>query len=462
MRRNWDRLWAELYGGPDAPPGPRPSEIRRRVNAALDAVPSERRRHMRQKLRFAAVLAAVILALMGTALAVTAHLDVLAAWFEGDTSPAESLVDRTARSVSDNNYTFTVESPVSDGQTAFLLIRIDALNEASAAWLKSEDFNGIDTFSIYPLVHDPDTGSLAYGGGGGTAYSEGEELRTKTSCSWRIACDLPENQTAAAVHARMGYMEKGLALEVPLTPVESVTVPIGAEGQGVPSFLNPYPGSVTLEQVVISPFTIQMAITWTGDCAEPPSLPILFRMADGTLRSYAQMTETGGQSKALTQHAEEKHGSLYRRFQEIQNLSQLAGVVIWGVEYPLDGGAPRAVATDPHLLPFTLPLMPGLSAENSLSLPVRDLCDGLGASCVWDDSAGTATLQYHGSTVILTPGSRTALINGAEVELRVAPGIREGKLCVDSFLSQVWGFDIISPISSPGADGAYLFWLVTP
>ena len=70
--------------------------------------------------------------------------------------------------------------------------------------------------------------------------------------------------------------------------------------------------------------------------------------------------------------------------------------------------------------------------------------------------------RYHGSTVILTPGSRTALINGAEVELRVAPGIREGKLCVDSFLSQVWGFDIISPISSPGADGSYLFWLVTP
>ena len=132
---------------------------------------------MRQKLRFAAVLAAVILALMGTALAVTAHLDVLAAWFEGDTSPAESLVDRTARSVSDNNYTFTVESSVSDGRTAFLLIRIDALNEASAAWLKSEDFNGIDTFSIYPLVHDPDTGSLAYGGGGGAAYSEVEELQ---------------------------------------------------------------------------------------------------------------------------------------------------------------------------------------------------------------------------------------------------------------------------------------------
>ena len=462
MKSGYERLWRATVPNRRAMAEIEPDDIVRRVNAALDAVPSERRRHMRQKIRVAAVLAAAALALTGTALAVTAHLDVLTAWFEGDTSPAESLVDRTTRSISDDNYTLTVDSSVSDGRTAFLLVRIDALNEASAAWLKSEDFNGIDTFSIYPLARTPDTGELTPCGSGGTSYSEVEELRTETSCSWRIACDLPEDQTAVAVHTRMGYMEKGLALEVPLTPVESVTLSIKAEGPGVPSFWNPYPGSVMLDQVLISPFTIQVNTTWTGDSIESPSLPILFRMADGTLHSYAQMTETGGQSFALDQQEEEKHGSLYRRFKEVQDLSQLTGIVIWGMEYPLDGGSPRETEVDPHLLPFTLPLMPALNEECGISLSVRDLCDGLGASCVWDNAAGTATLQYHDSTVVLTPGSRTALINGTETELRVAPDIREGKLCTDSFLSQVWGFDIISPISGSGADSEYLFWLVTP
>lgn len=118
-------------------------------------------------------------------------------------------MDRTARSVSDNNYTFTVESSVSDGQTAFLLIRIDALNEASAAWLKSEDFNGIDTFSIYPLVHDPDTGSLAYGGGAAPPTARWKNCARRPPAPGWIACDLPENPDRAAVMPCMATWKRG-------------------------------------------------------------------------------------------------------------------------------------------------------------------------------------------------------------------------------------------------------------
>ena len=81
---------------------------------------------MGQKFRFSIVLAAVLAVLAGAALAVTVHFDVLDAFFQGDPSAAEALVDREVRSVSDKDYTLTVESSVSDGETAYLVVRVDA------------------------------------------------------------------------------------------------------------------------------------------------------------------------------------------------------------------------------------------------------------------------------------------------------------------------------------------------
>ena len=123
--------FAELWGDtvPAEVPCPRPTDpedLVRRVNAALDGRPSERRPSMGQKFRFPVVLAAVLAVLAGAALAVTVHFDVLDAFFQGDPSAAEALVDREVRSVSDKDYTLTVESSVSDGETAYLVVRVDA------------------------------------------------------------------------------------------------------------------------------------------------------------------------------------------------------------------------------------------------------------------------------------------------------------------------------------------------
>ena len=76
-----------------------------------------------------------------------AHWDVLNAFFQGDTSPAEELVDREVRTVSDKDYTLTVESSVSDGETAYLVARVEARNEAAVAVLHTEDFFNMDTLS---------------------------------------------------------------------------------------------------------------------------------------------------------------------------------------------------------------------------------------------------------------------------------------------------------------------------
>lgn len=448
MNRRLDALSRDLGLPPAPPPFPVDEEqICRGVRAALTAHERERKLYMRQKLRFAAVLTAVIIALSGAALAVGSNWDVLHAWFEGDTSPADALVDRTVRSVSDKNYTFTVDSSVSDGQTAFLLIRVDALSEAGKAQLFADDFEGIDTFSIYPLVEAPETEDLIHPTqeASSTGMKEMEAVRTGTSRTWRVDVTLPKAEKAVAVHARLGYMDKGLAVEVPLTPAEAVEVAIGATGQGCPNLYNTYGSSATLERAVVSPFTLALDISWPEDQAHPPILPVIFRMADGSLRSFCQLTD--GISRGGGWSGTDRRSTFTYNFREVQDLKSLSGIVIWGKEYPLDGGAPREVEVDGHLLPFMISLMPGLSEDNPSSMSVRELCDGLGASCVWDNAAKTATLTYRDSTVVLTWGSKTALVDGEAVELRNAPDARDGKLCIDGSIPDLWNLYTLAPFN---------------
>lgn len=408
------------------------ADISRRVNAALDAVPSERTRYMRQKLRFAAVLTAAVVALAGTALAVASHWDVLDAYFKGDTAPAADLVDREVRSISDKAYTVTVESSVSDGSSALLLVRIDAHTEEARAFMASDDFNGIDLWNVYPLA--PEVGedgetALEYHGGS-TSYSEVKELRTADSTTWRFDVSL-SGADYTHMHVRMGYMDKGLVLEFPLTPAETVTVEIGATGEGLAWYDARALGPVTLDSVTISPLTLRVNVTWAMDGRkhESPLPPLLFRMADGSLRTMPQTLGKVSSSNDTEGEADDTlfHGSWVHRFQSVQDLSQLSGIVVWGREYPLEVGASKAVEVDSRLLPFQIPIGPSPNTGNvGFTVPVRALCQGLGADCGWDGETHTATMTYRGVTIALTWGSDIALVDGREVQLHAPVFVEDG------------------------------------
>ena len=271
MRQHLDQLWRQVY--PDGTPCPtvRPGDIRSRVNAALDAAPSERRQPMRHKTRFAAILTAAAVALGSTALAVTVQWDVLDAFFRGDTSPAETLVDRQAPSANDENYTFTVESSVSDGDTAYLVVRVDALTEDAAAQLYSKYFLNMDTFSVYPVADpeepipedlgvDEQTGcNIPARNAMSMGIREIKQAATQTSRTWQLDVSLDSNEAANYLHARLCYMNRACTIALPLSPAESVTLDIGASGPGSPTSENTQGGTITLESVTLSPFTCQIA-----------------------------------------------------------------------------------------------------------------------------------------------------------------------------------------------------------
>jgi hypothetical protein len=60
-------------------------------------------------------------------------------------------------------------------------------------------------------------------------------------------------------------------------------------------------------------------------------------------------------------------------------------------------------------------------------LPIRALIEALGGSVEWNATAKTATVLLGSRTVVLTIGSKTALVGGKPVALEVAPEIRNGR-----------------------------------
>ena len=146
MKKHFDQLWREA-GGTGPAPGICSRDIRNRVDAALGRETGGRRNSMKHHLRVFAVAAVVTALLAGSALAAS-NWNVLSAYFRGDTAPASPLLDETVRRVEDDNYILTVESSASDGNLALLLLRVEAKNQETADFLRSDEFNNMDTWSF--------------------------------------------------------------------------------------------------------------------------------------------------------------------------------------------------------------------------------------------------------------------------------------------------------------------------
>lgn len=124
MTRDMKRLLRELdleqsYPMTDA------KAVKRRVNAALNADPSERKAFMRQKIKMAAVLVAAAVALTGTALAVGPTMWTMLTKALGSFAPYAQVIE--GASVTDNGLKVTVEAVLSDEETTTAYVSVTDL-----------------------------------------------------------------------------------------------------------------------------------------------------------------------------------------------------------------------------------------------------------------------------------------------------------------------------------------------
>lgn len=453
-------LWDEVMP-PEIPcPAPRPKAVVQRVNAALDAVPSERKRHMRQKWKTAAILATAVLTLTGSALAVARHWTVLDAFFGGSSQTGQTLMDSRCYSVEDDNYVLTVSSSMADTSTVYLLVTVEGKTSDGVNTLMSDDFEGIDTWSAYFYAEGEKEASPVF------TFSTSEEktLRTDTSRTWGMALQ-PGNDTPETVSIRLGVMEKGLRLEVPVTPAPSVTVTMQAEGNGAGTLGHAAGGPVVLNSVTLTPLGVTLDYAYSTATGESRPVPA-FLSTDGTLSSWSQLVSMYGSEHPVPDpEGQQVAVSAEYPFLAVQDLSQLEAVVFEEIAYPLDGGAPYPV--DVSSLPdpfFQLPLLSALGENSGYSVPVRALCDALGIPCTWDAASRSATMTFRGTTIVLTEGEKTALVNGETVDLPTAPDILQGKLATDcDIFAQTWRMDWCAAIEDL-SDGLSdrVAWIVIP
>ena len=420
-----DELWRSV-DGPGLPPRLDRRRVKARVNAALDADQEERKIYMKQKLRTALIAAAAVAALTGSAFAATANWDGLSNWFRGDTAPAQQYVDSTARTVSDESYTLTVEGSASDGYSAYLTLTITALSDEAKAFIQKEDFNSIDTLSLWIPSQGEEGGLRPVG----FSYREAETGAADTRRFSLAADDLP--YSTDTLYVWCGYMEEGKRVKVPVTSVPPLTVKIGASGTGVLSLSGSStllePETITVDEIALSPFTVRIK----GPTSFNTEANLRLRMANGAVYTQAQLMD--GISR---DNSEDSY-----RFKEIQELDNIVSVIVFDMEYPLDGSKPTPVEHNPALDPFTVTRMEPLKEGGGYSLPVRELTEKLGGTCAWDAATGDVTCVYRDVTVVLHAGEDTALVDGEPVDLLYAPAEQNGVLAANPQLFwDAWGLD---------------------
>lgn len=342
MKTRLQSLWDEI--SPESGPCPQPDRkaVRHWVDAALDQ--KARALHPWRAVRLAAICAAALVLLTGTALAAGALLpeyNVLSVFFNrGENAPgSEGLVNPQPVSVSDDNYTLTVTTSIADGSSIYLTVLIQGKTPQAAAQLSDEAFPPDDgpiplTVEMLQPSGAPVLSGHRYEYGAYDAASRTRQMNVVATVN---------KGAAARVSVRLNLMEEGLWLTLPVEPIHTVTLEINAEGQSAAWPYSGASGPVTVEQIKLSPLSYQVRYT----SEEHECYPMVFFLwKDGGVTTLRQMAGVEGPGSGSSVNGGPYTLTFTHNFRSVQDLSQMEAVVFGGLAYPLDGGAPYAVDVD--------------------------------------------------------------------------------------------------------------------
>lgn len=346
MKPRLQLLWDQV--SPEAGPCPQPSQkaVRRRVDAALDQ--KARAFHPWRAVKLAAVCAAALLLLTGTAVAAgvlpLSEHNVLRAFFgRGENAPgSDGLVNAQPISVSDENYTLTVTSSLSDGSMFYFAVLLQGKTPQAAACLQDLDVSS-SPFSLWAAPLDG-AGNMARWK---RCYMNCDYWDYDPASSvWKI--NMKAHNTIGAdcmLSLRFTEMADDLRLTFPMHAAPTIVLEIGREGPGQDpdAFEDSITGSVTLDRITLSPLSLRAEFTSFDDS---PPIPLLhFLWKDGSVSTAQRLGIWGGASGSRKAGGPWEMGQTWT-FRSIQDLSRMEAVVFGGLAYPLDGGEPYAVDVD--------------------------------------------------------------------------------------------------------------------
>ena len=403
------------------------------AQAGAPAEPRQKRRRPMHKKKLILALAAALVVLTGSAMAVGSQLGLLNVFFQGDTSGLEPYVQTDLGSAENENFRFTVNSAYYDGMTVYATVTVEGLNEQAVEDLKSNrsdaEFhrelwgdaladNMLETGISGPDTIESNQGEVTeaagyeYTGGSmggkdlpGTGTSRSRTVKVNFD-QWLGPVDTP-------LELWVGFMGREYSVKIPLD-----TVVGSAHLETDQEFLfNPITDQrAILTEVTLTPTQLCYEIETVGEMLletgwDAMNGRFVLKMKDGSLITSEQLDILGD-----THYDWENNRISFQekiRSVEFSDVGEVESIIFGDTVFPLDGSEPVLAEENERLYPFYVPKC----RYGWFYTDVEALCRGLGAEYTWDADTQTATAAYRDVTIQMTVGSSQVLVNGEPMEL---------------------------------------------
>ena len=403
------------------------------AQAGAHAEQKQNRRRPMHKKKLILALAAALVVLTGSAMAVGSQLGLLNVFFQGDTSGLEPYVQTDLGSTENEDFRFTVNSAYYDGMTVYATVTVEGLNEQAVEDLKSSrsdaEFHrelwgdALADNMLEKGISGPDTtvcnggevteaAGYEYTGGsmGGKDLPGTETSRSRTVevgfNRWLGPVDTP-------LELWVGFMGREYSVKIPLdTVVDSAHLETDQE-----FLFNPITDQrAILTEVTLTPTQLCYEIETVGKMKQETGWDAMngrfvLKMKDGSLITSEQLDIIGDTHYDW----ENNRFSFQEKIESVEfsDVGEVESIIFGDTVFPLDGSEPSLAEEDERLYPFYVPKY----RYGWFYTDVEALCRGLGAEYAWDADTQTATATYRDVTIQMTVGSSQVLVNGEPMEL---------------------------------------------
>ncbi|AJS58616.1 copper amine oxidase N-terminal domain-containing protein [Paenibacillus sp. IHBB 10380] len=427
-------------------------DIKRRVNKRLNAKPQERRLYIKYRLtKFAIVTTAILTLGVGSAFA-TSNIDLLKELLRGDTNILQKEVRNPNTSIQNDEYKVTLEQVLAAPHDAIIVFSVEGLTKEATNALETNSMFLFESTIMLKTTPGSETKNSGYGQAN---FGENNTFNKKYFALEVDAIDNPKQEPLR------------LYLDMVNSPELFITVPMDSNIQTLDFQMNQEAEAngkkYTIEHMGIN--SISMVIDSRGfNIIEDALMPeIFFKMSDGTIKTKNQLVNKYKSSGSiLTAYDEDGIYRFYFRFKEIMNLNDIQSVIIDNMEYTLNKKVePKPVVIDEKLHRFESRIIEFERTEKDGPLmSVDDICKGLGAEYSWDSKNATLVFTYRGTTLELTAGSSTAIVNGQEIPLKERDyegvNMQNGELSIPPYLLEDY-FDVDYTLKYSTS-----MWIITP
>lgn len=345
--------------------------------------------------------------------------------FEGDTSYLADFIKTEKRSVEDDRFRLTLEQYLVAENRAMLICSFEAKTEDAKAEMNEVDENGHSTFNGMDFLNfGPTDYDKSYLHSSTCGHLGGGKFDTENKRYYILQSDSIDNKENIDFKLSTDRIKDAPKIIVPMDyNMETKTVDLGS---GMSVAYNPVSIAVTLPYAEEENTDCDWC-EWNGNY-------FYFRMKSGEIKSFYQLYDYSGTDDIFDESDTKVSQTLSAWSYGIIEPDEIKSIIVNDTEYPVDNpSASKPVIIDEHLKPFVI----NPYVKDHLWIPLRDLCNGLGAEIKWDDKTKTAKFSYQGSVYELTAGKAGIIVDGKKCDFGDKPSFidEQGRLIVPPYFN---------------------------